>query len=109
MEKKHQEYLKLLRNIYYVSLLEGCTLLLLICVAVPLKHFFGNASLVHILGPAHGFAFLLYFWMLQQLMSAGNFSRANAIKMTIAAFIPFRAFSNVRNVIKHERSTPQSI
>lgn len=34
--------------------------MLLVGVAVPLKHLYGDASLVQALGPVHGLLFLLY-------------------------------------------------
>src|SRR5262245_52522370 len=79
-----------------VSLLEGSTLLLLVLVAVPLKHLAGFPIATAIMGPVHGMAFLLYVWMLIQTVSGGGWSRAETARMVAAAFIPFGAFVNER-------------
>ncbi|HMA50030.1 MAG TPA: DUF3817 domain-containing protein [Magnetospirillaceae bacterium] len=43
-----------------VALVEGSAFLLLLFVAVPLKHLAGIDAPVLILGPLHGIAFLAY-------------------------------------------------
>ena len=45
-----------LRNLQYLSLLEATTLVVLVCVAVPLKHLAGYPVAVSIMGPVHGIA-----------------------------------------------------
>ncbi|WP_254451951.1 DUF3817 domain-containing protein [Duganella vulcania] len=85
-----------LRKMRYASLLEGTTLLLLLGVAVPLKHLGGCSGLVSIMGPTHGLVFLLYFWMLVQTLSNGDWTRGDALRMTLAALVPFGAFVNER-------------
>ena len=54
------EELSQLRRMRAVSLLEGTTLLLLLGVAVPLKHLAGMPVATSIMGPIHGIAFVLY-------------------------------------------------
>ena len=49
-----------LRRMRVVSLIEGSTLLLLLLVAVPLKHLAGIFVATRIMGPVHGLAFLAY-------------------------------------------------
>jgi integral membrane protein len=84
------------------SLLEGGTLLLLVLVAVPLKHFGGYALATRIMGPVHGLAFLIYVWMLIQTVSSGGWSRGETIRLVIAAFIPFGAFVNERALARRQ-------
>lgn len=81
-----------LRTLRFVSLLEGATLVALVCVAVPLKHLAGYPAATSILGPIHGFAFLLYGWMMVQAISAGGWSRDEIARCALAGFIPFGAF-----------------
>ncbi|MBO9195924.1 DUF3817 domain-containing protein [Rhizobium sp. 16-449-1b] len=85
-----------------VSLLEGGTLLLLVLVAVPLKHLAGYPLATRIMGPVHGLAFLLYFWMLIQTVSGGGWTRSETLRMTVAAFIPFGAFLNERALARRQ-------
>lgn len=93
-----------LRKMRYVSLLEGSTLLLLLGVAVPLKHLGGHAGMVSVMGPVHGVAFLLYFWMLVRTLAVGGYTRGEAMRMTAAALIPFGAFVNERALARREAS-----
>ena len=75
-----------LRRMRAASLLEGSTLLLLVVVAVPLKHLAGMAAATAVMGPIHGLAFLVYVWMLIQTVSGGGWSRSETIRLAIAAF-----------------------
>lgn len=92
----------LLRRMRAVSWLEGATLLLLLGVAVPLKHLAGYPGLVRVAGPIHGVAFLLYVWLLVQTLSLGSWSRADTLRMAFAALLPFGAFVNERTLARRE-------
>jgi len=85
-----------LRRMRVVSVIEGSTLLVLVFVAVPLKHLGGYPIATAIMGPVHGMAFLLYVWMLIQTVSGAAFPRRDVVRMVAAAFIPFGAFLNER-------------
>jgi integral membrane protein len=82
--------------------MEGSTLLLLVFVAVPLKHLAGFPMATAIAGPVHGMAFLLYMWMLIRTWSAGGWSRPDIVGMFIAALIPFGAFVNERKLARRQ-------
>jgi integral membrane protein len=49
-----------IRRMRFVSLLEGATLVVLLFVAVPLKHLGIYREATSIIGPVHGLAFMLY-------------------------------------------------
>ena len=91
-----------LRKMRYVSLAEGTTLILLIGIAVPLKHLAGFPIATQIMGPVHGVAFVVYVWMLIQTVSMGGWSTSATAKMVIAAFIPFGAFWNERALARRQ-------
>ncbi len=91
-----------LRRMRTVSLLEGSTLLLLVLVAVPLKHLAGYPVATAVMGPIHGMAFLVYVWMLIQTVSGGGWSRSETARMVAAAFIPFGAFVNERTLARRQ-------
>jgi integral membrane protein len=91
-----------LRWMRAVSLLEGSTLLLLLLVAVPLKHLAGMPAATHIMGPIHGLAFLAYLWMLIQTVSGGGWSRSETTRLVVAALIPFGAFVNERALARRQ-------
>jgi integral membrane protein len=90
------EELSQLRRMRIVSLIEGSTLLLLLGVAVPLKHVAGIVLATRIMGPVHGLAFLAYLWMLIQTVSGGGWSRSETMRLALAALIPCGAFINER-------------
>lgn len=92
MPQEEAEERKQLSWMRAVSLLEGSTLVLLVLIAVPLKHLAGFPIATAIVGPLHGMAFLLYIWVLIQTVSGGGWSRSETTRMLMAAFIPFGAF-----------------
>ncbi|WP_207461419.1 DUF3817 domain-containing protein [Azospirillum sp. SYSU D00513] len=98
-----------LRRMRMVSLLEGCTLLLLVFVAVPLKHLAGWPIATRIMGPVHGLAFVLYVWMLIQTVSGGGWSRGETVRMVMAAFIPFGAFLNERALARRQAALAPAV
>ena len=67
--------------------IEGCSTILLMGVAVPLKYLGGNESMVKLLGPIHGMLFLLYVGMLF-LGVAKTWSKEAFVIGFIAAIIP---------------------
>jgi integral membrane protein len=85
-----------LRRMRQVSLVEGSTLIVLIFIAVPLKHLGGYPLATAIMGPIHGIAFVVYVWMLIQTVVSGEWSRVEILRLMIAAIVPFGAFFNER-------------
>lgn len=72
---------------------EGVSLLLLVGIAVPLKHLYHDPTLVRAIGPVHGLLFLLYIlntlrvgveyhWRFQQ----------TTWKVLLACIVPFGTF-----------------
>ncbi len=76
-----------------LGLLEGVSLLLLIGVAVPAKHLYGNPALVKSIGPVHGMLFLLFVF---NTLSVGVEYRwqfkTTTWKVLLACLIPFGTF-----------------
>ncbi len=85
-----------LRRLRVASFVEGSTLVALVCVAVPLKHAFGIPAATAIVGPIHGLAFMVYVWFAINVLSGGDWSRAQGVRLIGAALVPFGAFFNVR-------------
>ena len=79
-------------------------MLVLIFVAVPLKHLGGYPIATSLVGPVHGLAFILYVWMLIQTVASGNWSRPEIVRIAAAAFIPFGAFANERALKRREEA-----
>jgi integral membrane protein len=83
-----------LRRLEFVSLVEGTTLLLLLVIAVPLKHLYGWSTGVRFMGPIHGLAFCTYIWFAVQTVTGGGWRIPEIARIMTCAFIPFGAFFN---------------
>lgn len=81
-----------LRWLRWASLSEGATLILLVCLAVPLKRLAGLPEFVTVMGPVHGAAFLIYVAMVVRAGSAGLLTAAETTRLMLVAFVPFGAF-----------------
>ena len=81
-----------LRWLRIAAVAEATTLLLLVGVAVPLKHFSDWPLAVRMLGPIHGFAFVAYLWLILQSLGAGFLSRSVAVRLTLFALIPLAGY-----------------
>jgi len=76
-----------------LAFLEGVSLVVLVFIAVPLKHLYDDPSLVRSIGPVHGILFLFFV--------ANTFSIAaeqqwkfwkTTWKVLLSSFIPFGTF-----------------
>lgn len=76
--------------------IEGTTLLLLLGVAVPLKHLAGLPLAVSLVGPLHGLAFVAYLVAAIEVVGAGELARRDAWRTTLVALLPFGTFMNDR-------------
>lgn len=76
---------------------EGVSLLLLVCVAVPLKHLLGVPDAVRVLGPIHGTLFVLYLVLLAEALAGaggedGAWPPHRVAAAIVASFVPFGTF-----------------
>lgn len=84
------------------ALLEGTSLLILIFIAVPLKHFFEEPSLVKSLGPIHGALFILFLFNTFRVGIEQGWKFKNTTwKVLIACFIPFGTFYVDHKILRH--------
>lgn len=93
-EHPNAEQIRLLRLLRRAGLVEGCTLVLLVCIAVPLKHLAGQPQYVTWLGPLHGMSFLFYGYAAAMATTSGGWRRGEIARVCIAALLPFGAFVN---------------
>lgn len=92
----HRMARRQLQRFELASLVEGTTLLLLVGVAVPLKHLAGWSAGVSVLGPVHGAVFLAYIWIAVQTVASGEGWRPIEIARLIgAALVPFGGYANI--------------
>jgi integral membrane protein len=85
----------------WIGYLEGTSLIILMFVAVPMKHFWHEPGLVKSLGPLHG---ILFLWYVITVLSVAisekwNFQRTTW-KVLIACIIPFGTFYINRRLTK---------
>lgn len=76
-----------------LAILEGVSLLVLIFIAVPMKHLFHNSSLEKIMGPVHGALFLLFVFNALSVGVEQNWKfKTTTWKVLLACIIPFGTF-----------------
>ncbi|MGX7686084.1 DUF3817 domain-containing protein [Flectobacillus sp. BAB-3569] len=91
-----------LGRIRIIGFLEGLSLLVLIFVAIPMKHFFHNPTLSKFLGPIHGAIFLVFVLNTMSLAIEQNWKfRTTTWKIIVACFIPFGTFYIDHKIFKH--------
>jgi integral membrane protein len=83
-----------IRRLSIASLLEASTLIVLVFVAVPLKHLAGWSAAVAIVGPVHGVAFLALLWIAIETAAGGECSRREVARLVLWAVIPFGGFAS---------------
>lgn len=81
-----------LRTLTYIGFLEGCSFLLLLGVAMPLKYMYGIHDAVRIVGSAHGLLFMLYLLALLFTASRIRLPLWAMPAGVIAAILPFGPF-----------------
>ena len=91
-----------LGRIRIIGFLEGLSLLVLIFVAIPMKHLFHNPALSKFLGPIHGAIFLVFVLNTMSLAIEQNWKfRTTTWKIIVACFIPFGTFYIDHKIFKH--------
>ncbi|SFQ32810.1 DUF3817 domain-containing protein [Variovorax sp. 770b2] len=89
-----EQRLRLLRMLRRLGLMEGATLVFLICIAVPMKHWAGVPGFVSAAGPTHGLIFLLYLWLAIRVSVAEGWERRETVRLCGVAIVPFGTFFN---------------
>ncbi len=75
-----------------VAFAEGCSYLLLLGVAMPLKYFAGLPLAVKIVGSLHGGLFILFCAALVHAMIAARWSMPRAGVVFASSLVPFGTF-----------------
>ncbi len=77
-----------LRHLRIVGLLEGLSLLVLVLIAVPLKHLYGQPLPVRVLGPIHGVFFLWFLYALAAAARERKWAMRRSATAVVASLIP---------------------
>lgn len=91
--------LKILRGLGY---LEGLSFLFLLGVAMPMKYFFNNPSLIFYAGMTHGLLFLLFFFALLVVSHLRGWPVMMFVYGLLGAITPFGTFVFDRKVNRFE-------
>jgi integral membrane protein len=84
-----------LKRLEILSFAEATTLVLLVCLGMPLKHAFHWPWGSQILGPIHGVTFLAYCWTALQTVAGGGWRPRDVARLFAVAFLPFGGFCNI--------------
>ncbi len=76
----------------------GVWLLVLVLVAMPLKYLADQPRLVEIVGPVHGFLYMIYLVTAVDLAFRAKWPAVKAVLVMLAGTIPFVSFYAERRV-----------
>ena len=79
-----------------ISFLEGLSFILLLGVAVPLKHMMGMPEPVSILGMAHGVLFMLYVIFVLMLQPSQEWPAKTTALILLLSILPLGTFYGER-------------
>ena len=82
----------LLGKFRFIALLEGCSYLILLGIAMPLKYLAGNLLVVKYVGWAHGILFVLFGIFLLRVWIQYKWSFGKVLFAFVASLLPFGTF-----------------
>ena len=82
----------------------GVGLVILVFVAMPLKYFFGQPTLVSIVGVTHGFLYMIYIVCTLLLAERCRWKPLDALVILIAGTVPLASFFAERRVTARVRA-----
>ena len=80
----------------------GVGLLVLVLVAMPLKYLADSPTLVAVVGPLHGFLYMVYLVAAVTLAFRARWSPVKTVLVMLAGTIPFVSFVAERRVTAEE-------
>ncbi len=86
----------------------GVMLLVLVFVAMPLKYFADRPALVAVVGPVHGFLYILYLLAAFDLARRSRWSLERTLLVLLAGAIPFLSFVMERKVTREVLGSAQA-
>jgi integral membrane protein len=86
----------------------GVGLVILVLVAMPLKYFADAPTLVAIVGPLHGFLYMVYLAATVNLAFRSRWSPVQTVLVMLAGTIPFLSFVAERKVTAQERARAET-
>ena len=93
------------RTLAYVV---GVGLIILVLIAVPLKYLADSPTLVAIVGPLHGFLYMVYLVATVNLAFRAHWSPVKTMLVMLAGTIPFVSFVAERKVTADEEARQEA-
>lgn len=90
----------MIRFFKIIATLEGISLLVLLLIAMPLKHIWDKPDMVKIVGMAHGVLFIGYIIMAIMLKIEQNWTWKKFLIICAASVVPFGTFYIERKYFK---------
>jgi integral membrane protein len=84
-----------------IAYIVGVMLLVLLFVAMPIKYFGDNPAVMNVVGPLHGFLYVVYLLGAFDLARRVRWSLPRMVMVALAGTIPFLSFYAERKV-SHE-------
>jgi integral membrane protein len=81
-----------------IAYIVGVMLLLLVFVAMPLKYFGDNPAVMNVVGPLHGFLYVVYLLFSFDLARRVRWPLTRLVLVALAGTIPFLSFYAERKV-----------
>ncbi|TDW18137.1 DUF3817 domain-containing protein [Kribbella kalugense] len=75
-----------------IAYVVGVMLLLLVFLAMPLKYFANSPGAMDVIGPTHGFLYMVYLLLTFDLFRRVRWSFPRLVMMALAGTIPFLSF-----------------
>jgi integral membrane protein len=79
-----------------VAYVVGVVLILLVLVAMPLKYLADSPGMVAVIGPIHGFLYVVYLVVTFDLSMRQRWSLGRMVLLLLAGTIPFLSFAAER-------------
>jgi integral membrane protein len=87
-----------------VAYVVGVFLLILTLVAMPLKYFADSPTMVAIVGPIHGFLYMVYLVVAFDLSLRARWPLRYTVLILLAGTVPFLSFVAEHNVTRRVRA-----
>jgi integral membrane protein len=87
-----------------IAYVVGVFLLILTLVAMPLKYFANAPTMVAIVGPIHGFLYMVYLVVAFDLALRARWPLRYTVLILLAGTVPFLSFVAERSVTKRVRA-----
>ncbi|HEY9290158.1 MAG TPA: DUF3817 domain-containing protein [Microlunatus sp.] len=82
----------------------GTLLIILMCIAVPLKYFAGDDRLVNVAGVAHGWLYMILLITAVDLGRRAHWTWKRLLLIALAGTVPFLSFVAERSATKNVRA-----